>query len=153
PPITNTVVIDGYSQAQAPVQFSYPTAFSSAIQGIAFNGFPIGGTFQLTADASILINPFKSTTDPIPLGATPAAVKTQLESLVGAGNVAVAGTPTGNYFVTFQSKLAHEAIPDLIPTSQLIGGSNPSVAVSTLVAGGVAIAPPALIQSTPNTAS
>jgi hypothetical protein len=146
PPITNTVTIDGFSQAEAPVPFRYPVAISSATQQIAINGFPDGGTYTLTTLAPLPVG----TTVPIPIGATPAQVQAAIEAVIGPGTVSVTGTVAGLYFVAFQGKFAHEAIPDLIPAGQLIGGTNPSVTVATIVAGGLADGDPVLIQSTPN---
>ncbi len=146
PPITDTVSIDGYTQAEVAVPFRYPSTLSSAVQDISINGFPTGGTFTLTTAAPLPVG----TTIAIPFDAAPAGVQAALEAVVGAGNVAVTGVEGLGYSVSFQNAFAHMAIPDLIPTSQLSGGTNPTVTVSTFIAGGESILPPTLIQSVPN---
>jgi len=42
PPITHSVAIDGYSQANIPVPFRYPGQISSAVQEVAVGGFATG---------------------------------------------------------------------------------------------------------------
>ena len=54
PQITNTVTIDGYSQARVGVPFRYPTQAGLAIQSLALVGSPTGGTFTLTTQDSIM---------------------------------------------------------------------------------------------------
>jgi len=147
PPITDSVSIDGYTQGEVAVPFRYPAAISSAVQEISINGFPTGGTFTLTTSAPLPVG----TTVPIPLDAAPEGVQVALEAVIGAGNVSVTGIAGLTYSISFQGNFAHTAIPNLIPISQLTGGQNPTVTVSTFIAGGVASQNPTLIQSSPNT--
>ena len=148
PPITDTVSIDGYTQGEQAVPFRYPAAISSAVQEVSINGFPTGGTFTLTTSAPLPVG----TTVPIPFNAAPAGVQAALEAVIGAGNVSVTGIAGLIYSVSFQNKFAHTAIPDLIAVSQLSGGQNSTVTVSTFIAGGMSNLDPTLIHSVPNAA-
>ena len=63
PAITNTVSIDGYTEAPVGVPYLYPNAVSSTVQTVALTGSPTGGTFTLTTAAPLPVG----TTVPIPL--------------------------------------------------------------------------------------
>ena len=95
PPITNQVTIDGYTEAQFPVPFRYPSAFSSAVQTININGFPTGGTFTFTTASPLPIG----TTVPIPFNASNATIQTDLNAILGPGSVTVSGSTTLGMFV------------------------------------------------------
>jgi hypothetical protein len=153
PPITHTVWIDGYSEANAGgVPYFYPADITSAVQFLGFTGIATGGTFTLTTAAPLPVG----TTAPIPYDATAGAVQGALEAVIGAGNVAVTGGPLDGAAVTitFQGAYAGVAIPDLVATNNLTGplGVNPGISISTATVGGVQIAP-TLITDTPNSAA
>ena len=89
PTITNTVWIDGYTQAHVGVPFRYPSQESLAVQSLSVLGSPTGGTFTL------------STLSPLPVGTT-APDRVQRHRGDGAGgpggrhrrgNVTVTGGP------------------------------------------------------------
>src|SRR5271157_6165907 len=73
PAITNTVSIDGYTEAPVGVPYRYPNAISSAVQSIAVTGSPTGGTFTLKTAA-----PFAVNTITLPYNATAATVQAAL---------------------------------------------------------------------------
>jgi hypothetical protein len=154
PPIVHAVSIDGYSQANFPVPYRYPTQVSSAIQSLSVTGIPSGGTFTLTTTVSLppSANP---TTPPLPYNATAAQVQAALEGIFGTGNVVVTGGAVNFPAVTikFQGAYQGQAIPDLIGTSSLIGGVNPGVSVATTTLGGVPLSNPLLISTRPNGAA
>src|SRR5271166_2104072 len=81
PAITNTVSIDGYSEAPVGVPYRYPNAVSSAEQSVALTGSPTGGTFTLTTGA-----PFAVNTVTLPYNATAATVQAALGPYVGGIN-------------------------------------------------------------------
>ena len=90
PAITQTVTIDGYSQAVTGVPFRYPSQVSSAVQTVTLTGILTGGTFTLSTVAPLP----QGTTGPIAYNATPAQVQAALVAIQGmAGNVAVSGSP------------------------------------------------------------
>ena len=98
PAITNTVSIDGYTEAPVGVPYQYPAQHTSAVQDVLLIGLPTGGTFTLSTSAPLPVG----TTGPIPFNATPDQVQGALYAIPGmAGNVAVTGQ-AGTYFVAFQ---------------------------------------------------
>jgi hypothetical protein len=115
PVITNTVSIDGYTEANEGVgmPYRYPNEVSSAMQAISV--VALGGSFTLTTAAPLPVG----TTVAIPYDASAAAVQAALGAIVGLSNIAVSGGPapgaqsfvTGVYFVTFQNAYAGEDIP------------------------------------------
>src|SRR5262249_53733043 len=93
PPITHTVWIDGYSEANAGgVPYFYPADITSAVQFLGVTSTAIGGTFTLTTAAPLPVG----TTASIPFDATSGAVQAALEAIIGTGNVAVTGGPLNN---------------------------------------------------------
>jgi hypothetical protein len=147
PAITSQVDIDGYTQAHAGVPFRYPNAISSAVQQISVTAQ--GGTFTLTTAAPLP----PGTTVPILYNALPATIQNDLDTILGAGSVTVTGV-TGisgaTYDITFTGAYAEQAIPDLIPNYAGLTGVGAIVQEATSVVGGVVIANPVSITSTPN---
>jgi hypothetical protein len=113
PKITNTVSIDGYTEAPVGVPYRYPNEVSSAMQAISV--VALGGSFTLTTAAPLPVG----TTVAIPYDASAAAVQAALGAIVGPSNIAVSGGPAPGvpFFVTFQNAFAGQDIPDLVPTS------------------------------------
>jgi len=150
PTITKPVTIDGYSQAEFPVPFRYPSASYLAVQELSVLGSPTGGTFTLTS----LISGHTGTTAPIPYDANAATVQAALESVVGPGNATVTGGPAPDNPLTiyFTGQLAGQFLLPLQPDSTgLTGGESPAAIIEVLAGGGLPIGDPKLIQSTPNT--
>lgn len=104
-------------------------AGTSEVQTVTISGAPTGGDFVLVFGGD-------ATTD-LAFNATAAAVQSALEALpgIGAGNVTVAGSAGGPYTVTFAGTLATEDVAQMHATSNLTGGTSPSVAVTTTTAG------------------
>jgi hypothetical protein len=148
PQIEHSVSIDGYTQASFPVPFRYPNQVSSAVQMLLVNGMPTGGSFTLSTSAPLPVG----VTPPIPFNATAAQVQAALETIVAPGGVSVTVGPvnTLGVTITFQGAYGQEAIPDLIANNSLLGGSSPSISVSTFTVGGVALFAPMEISSAPN---
>jgi hypothetical protein len=147
PPITQTVAIDGYTQANSGVPFRYPSQVSSAVQTVDLTGVLTGGTFTLSTSPPLPVG----TTGPIAFDATPIQVQAALLGIQGmAGNVVVTGAP-GAYTITFQGAFAEKAIPDLIGNPNGLVGAFPGMQVATLVPGGLPIGNPTMIFSVPNT--
>ncbi len=150
PPITHSVAIDGYTQANLPVSYRYPDQISSAVQMLSILGGPIGGTFTLTTSAPLPVG----TTPPIPYNATAAQVQEALESLLdGSGFLVTLGpvNSTAGVIITFQGPYAAEPIPNLIVNGNLTGGTDTNSDVMTTIVGGVPLSIPTLISSVPNT--
>ena len=150
PAITRSVIIDGYTEANTSVPYLYPKSTSSAVQTLSILGSPTGGSFTLTTAAPLPVG----TTGPIPFTADAGTVQAALAAIIGAGNVTVTGgpLPNGSLSITFGGAYGQEAIPDLTATNSLTGGLNPSIAIATSTAGGVA-GIPTLISSVPNSAA
>jgi hypothetical protein len=148
PPITRPVDIDGYTEGNVGVPYRYPDQVSSAVQTLTFTGVPTGGSFTLTTTAPLPAG----TTPPIPYSATAAQVQAALNSLIPAGDVTVSGGPLPSTLLTFtfQGAYAGLAIPNLIVTSSLYGGTFQSIDVGTTTVGGVALSAPILISTVPN---
>jgi hypothetical protein len=147
PPITQTVSIDGYTQANSGVPFRYPSQVSSAVQTVDLTGVLTGGTFTLSTSSPLPVG----TTGPIAFNATADQVQAALLGIQGlAGNIVVTGSP-GAYAVTFQGAFGQRAIPDLIGNPNGLVGAFPGMSVATLVPGGVPIGDPTMIFSVPNT--
>src|SRR5262245_23676870 len=150
PPISNTISIDGYSQAHAGVPYRYPNSITSAVQTLSVLGSPTGGSFTLTTSAPLPVG----TTAAIPYNATAATVRAALGAIVGMNNVVVSGGPAPDSFftITFQNTYAHQFIPNLgLGTNALTGGIAPDIDVFTLRSGGTVIDDPTIITSIPNT--
>ncbi|MFO0890051.1 MAG: hypothetical protein U0790_13040, partial [Isosphaeraceae bacterium] len=148
PVITNTVWIDGYTQAHAGIPFRYPNAISSAVQQVAVTGGPTGGTFTLTTSAPLPIG-----TATIPYDANAATVRAALGTIVGPGNVTVQGGPAPDsaFTIAFQNAYAAMDIPDLVAAAGgLTGGTNPGVLVETQIPGGLPTDDPKFITSRAN---
>ena len=149
PVITNTVSIDGYSQAHdAGVPYRY-SSLTSAVQGIFISGSPTSGTFTLTTASPL---PTK-TTVPIPWNASAGVVQAALGAIVGQANVTVTEGPAPNtpLLITFQNYYAQQTIQPLVATNNLTGGTNPVIFVSAIDPGGTVLPNPNLtyIQSSP----
>ena len=147
PPITNTVSIDGYTEANEGVgmPYRYPNAVSSAVQLIS--EVALGGSFTLTTAAPLPVG----TTVSIPYNASAATVQAALGAIVGTPNIMVSGGPgPGVFIVTFQGTFVRQYIPDLVTTNNLTGFGS-SVIVQPVTTGGIATADPVYIQSIPNT--
>ena len=150
PAITNTVSIDGYTEAPVGVPYRYPNAVSSAVQSIAVTGSPTGGTFTLTTAAPSACRDCHNSLQ------RHGARRSRPASgpIVGINNIAVTGGPGPDtpFTITFQNADGLQDIPDLVANgSGLTGGTSPGVLVQTTVAGGTATADPVYIQSVPNT--
>ena len=52
PTITDSIAIDGYTQAESGVPFRYPNAISSAVQNVNLTGVVTGGFFTLSTLAA-----------------------------------------------------------------------------------------------------
>lgn len=162
PPITDTVKIDGYSQAHFPVPFRYQS-IRNDIQQVALSGNPTGGTFTLDFNYTVGGGGLLSaTTAPIPWNATAAQVQTALVALdpqlVGGvkltGNIQVTGgaLPGNPINVEFINQLGGQSIPLMFSNSlNLTGGSFPHVVTWDTQTGSSVEAPPVAIESTVNT--
>lgn len=108
-----------------------PVILSNEVQTVTITGNPTGGTFTLTFGGQ--------TTTGIPYNAPAAVVQSALGGLstVGAGNVAVSGSASGPYVVTFGGTLAGAAQPLITASGTgLTGGSSPAVSVVETTQGG-----------------
>ncbi len=124
PPITHPVTIDGYSQAEFPIPYVYP--LGGAIETLAINGNPTGGTFTLMTST-----PLPPATTTLPYNATANQIGGALQDIVGVGNVTVApGAVPNTFIITFEGLYAGDAIPLLVATSNLTGGTNPSATIT-----------------------
>ena len=142
PPITHQVTIDGYTQAEFPVPFRYPSEAGG--QSLSILGSPTGGTFTLTTSAPLPVR----TTAPIPFNANAAQVLAALNQVVGVGNVFVSGGPSlpGNTInISFTGIYDGVTVPPLTTTSSLTGGNTPEASI----ASGTPLAPTD-INSSPN---
>jgi hypothetical protein len=146
PAITHQVTIDGYTQGQTGVPFTYPDG--SQYQTLSLTNTTSGGTFTLTTSAPLPVG-----TVTLPYNATAAQVQTALETIVGtaAGNVSVTGAtdlPAGAYNIYFRGAYDGLNIQPLTTTSALVGtGDTLSVSTVTEVQASV----PTVITSSPST--
>ncbi|MGC8638550.1 MAG: beta strand repeat-containing protein [Isosphaeraceae bacterium] len=125
PAITSPVTIDGFSQGGVPVPYVYP--LGGFFQTLTISGNPTGGTFTLTTSTPLPV----ATTGPLPYNATANQIGAALQGIVGVGNVTVsAGVVPNTIVITFEGLFAGEAIPLLVATSSLTGGTSPSAVVS-----------------------
>ena len=151
PAITQTVSIDGYSQAVSGVPFRYPAQISSAVQTVTLTGILTGGTFTLS-HLRYTAASTQGTTGPIAYNATPAQVQAALVHHSGNGmergclRLCPAFTS-----VTFQGAFAGQALPNLIGNASGLAGTFPGIQVGTLTQGGTALGDPTTITSVPNT--
>ena len=146
PSITDTLHIDGFSQAHFPVLFRYPNAFSSAVQTVSVTGLPTSGTFNLTTVAPLTVG----TTPDFSIDAKSWEVQAALEAILGAGAVEVTGTPTTMLVLNFTGSLTGRDIPELVAAGTFVGGINPTVEVDTFALGGIPNGDATAIQSAPN---
>ncbi len=147
PAITQTVTIDGYSQAETGVPFRYPSQVTSAVQIVTLTGVLSGGTFTLSTVAPLP----QGRTGPIAFDATAAQVQAALYTIQGmAGNVVVSGS-SGFYTLTFQGRFAGQAIPNLVGNSSGLTGAYPGIQIGTQTQGGTAIGEPTMITNVRNT--
>jgi RHS repeat-associated protein len=118
------------SRSDTELVTSYSYA-ADAVQVVKLTGNPTGGTFTLTFGGQ--------TTSGIAYNASAATVDSALEALssVGSGNVVVTAAAGGGWQVRFAGSLAGKYQAKMTASGAgLTGGSSPSVAVSTLSAGG-----------------
>ncbi|MGO9600207.1 MAG: Calx-beta domain-containing protein [Isosphaeraceae bacterium] len=147
PVISQTVTIDGFTQAATGVPFRYPSQVSSNVQSVTITGAPTGGTFTLSTSGSPLP---PGTTGPIAYNATPAQVQAALVSIPGMiGNVAVTGS-VGAYTIAFQGAFAGQSLPKLTANASGLTGTTPGVLVAIVNLGGLPVSSPTLIKSVPN---
>lgn len=107
---------------------SSTVAGTSEVQTITITGVPTGGTFRLAYRGQV--------TAAINFDANAAAIDAALEalSLIGAGNVVVAGT--GPFTATFGGALAASDVrPLTLAVNGLTGGTNPSVTITATTPG------------------
>ncbi len=147
PAITHPVSIDGFTQANVAVPYRYPDQVSSAVQDLTIGGEPTGGTFTLSTLAPLPVG----TTPPISYSASADEVQQALALVLGNANVSVTESLPGTFAIAFQGADADEAIPNLIASNDLTGGSNANIHVQTVTAGGALIGNPMLISSVTNT--
>ncbi|MGW5514261.1 major capsid protein [Nocardia africana] len=105
------------------------TSTTNEVQTITISGSPTGGTWTAT---------FKGeTTKPIAYNASAADVAAALSllSTIAAGNVAVSGSASGPWAVTFQGVLGATNVPAMTVTGSFIGGTAPSIAVAQTTQG------------------
>ncbi len=138
PALTHQVTIDGFSEAQNPIPFRYPS--EAASQTVSITGSPTGGTYTLSTSSPLPTG----TTAPIPYNADSAQVQEALGLILGASNVIA--LPGSTVTVAFTGVYAGLSIPLMIPTSMLTGGQMPIISVSANPQGS-----PTEITSTPNT--
>ena len=150
PAITNTVSLDGYTEAPVGVPYRYSNT-TSAVQSISITGSPTGGSFTLTTAAPLPTG----TTAAIPWNAGPGVIQTALGAIVGLANVTVSGGPAPGtaLTITFQDSYAQQTIQPLVVTSNLTGGTTPVISVSQIDPGGTVVPNTSLtyIQAIPNT--
>jgi hypothetical protein len=155
PPITRPIVIDGLSQAHLAIPFRYPLDLSSQSDDLSVTISTTGGTYKLSVatytDRSGIVH--FGTTGNIPFNATGSLVQSQLENIVGAGNVIVTqisqASGPGSYAITFQGESTGLAIK-LQAIDQVFSGSNAAADITVVTPGGNPIAAPAEIASTAN---
>jgi hypothetical protein len=155
PAVTDSVVIDGYSQAHAGVPYRYPAQFTfiNEIQHLIVTGNPTSGTFQLRVPLVSGVSA-GGLTAALPYNATAMQIQTEMERILGAGNVKATGGPVNESFVSmeFIGQLAGLPIDPLHSEAEnFMGGLAPQVFLSNGAQGGVGeILEPVLIFSTRN---
>lgn len=107
------------------------------VQTITVTGDPSGGTFLLNFGGRL--------TSAIAYNATSFVVQSALSALsnIGVGDVEVTGGPgTVNsvpvfapYTVTFRGDLSARDVPEIVALSNLSGGTNPKITVTTITGG------------------
>jgi hypothetical protein len=144
PTITDTVSIDGYTEAQFPIPYRYPDAYT-ATQIITVTGNPTGGSFTLSTQSPLPL----LTTGDLPYNATAADLQLNLVGIFGTQNIAVSGGPANvaPFTVRFIGDYQGKTPPLLVPNSLLTGGVDPAVNIQ----GSASLQDPIQIQSSPNT--
>jgi hypothetical protein len=108
----------------------------SEVQEIRMDGDPTGGSFRLYFPMG---NEIGNTTGDIPYNVDRHLLQLYLEALatIGAGNVITEGgpLPATPIRITFTNELAARDVPELIPTSNLVGGTIPLVLVTVSRSG------------------
>ena len=158
PPITHSVVIDGYGEANTGVPYRYPINFTSQSDYLLVDPSVTGGSYELKVlnytDRSLA--PQGGTTGEIPYNATAAFVQNELEDIVGFGNVTVSGQTQsagpGAYSITFQGESTGLAIGMQVVSSNLTG-IHPVATLNVLTQGGVPSSSFSEITTTPNTSA
>lgn len=114
-----------------PFNVVYGGTAVSEGQTVTISGTPTGGSIRLSFAGQ--------QTGSIAYNAANTAVKTALEALsnIEVGDVAVTGGPgpATPWVVTFGGNYAGADVPQMTATSQLTGGTNPAVAVTTSTPG------------------
>lgn len=102
---------------------------ANEVQTVTISGSPTGGSFTLVFDDV-------ATTD-IAYNASAATVQAALQALstIGSGNATVSGSAGGPYTVTFTAALGNQSVAQLNATSDLTGGTSPTVTVATTTPG------------------
>ena len=106
-------------------------AVANEVKLLTMTGSPTGGTFTLTFDGE--------TTGTIAYNASAATVQTALEGLsnVNSGDVAVTGSASGPWTVTFAGRYAGINVPVFTANSgSLTGGTSPTLTPTTSTEGG-----------------
>ena len=101
-------------------------AVANEVKLLTMTGSPTGGTFTLTFDGE--------TTGTIAYNASAATVQTALEGLsnVNSGDVAVTGSASGPWTVTFAGRYAGINVPAFTANSgSLTGGTSPTLTPTT----------------------
>jgi hypothetical protein len=102
---------------------------TSEVQTATITGTPTGGSFTLTYAGS--------TTASIAYNATNTTVQSALLALpnLTTGDVTVAGSAGGPYTITFGGSIAGSNVSQITATSNLTGGTSPTVGVATTTPG------------------
>jgi hypothetical protein len=108
----------------------------SEVQEVRIDGSPTGGTFRLFFPMG---NEVGNTTGDIPYNVDRILMQLYLEELdtIGPGNVIVEGgpLPATPIKITFTNQLAARDVPELVPTSNLTGGTIPLAIVDVKRSG------------------
>ena len=118
-----------------------------AVQTIAFTGAPTGGTFTLAFNYSTTNGTLSATTAPIAYSSTATALQSNIQSalnalsLIGTGNTLVSAASAASVTVTFQGDMTGAPESTLIPAASLLGGTSPSMTVTSTTTGKVVSGP------------
>ena len=159
PVITHAVSIDGYTQGSVGVPFRYPSDLTSQDDVVSVDVSTTGGSYVLDIAPYTDNNGMArggQTPLSIPYNATAAFVQSQLDVLVGTGNVTVTGqtqaTGPGFYVLNFGGASTGLAINLQVKSTNLVP-AGAGVTISVNSQGGEALLSPLLISSAPNTSA